>query len=122
MVTQSDKITVFYDGACGLCAKEIAHYKEIAPENIFEWIDITRNSESFTALGYSLSDGLKALHAQDKDHNIHIGVDAFLVIWREMKGWKLLAFFVGLPIVRHIAGFAYRHFARWRFKKLGYQD
>jgi len=34
-------ITVFYDGQCGLCLKEINHYKKIAPPNIFEWKDIT---------------------------------------------------------------------------------
>jgi predicted DCC family thiol-disulfide oxidoreductase YuxK len=34
-------ISVFYDGKCGMCRKEITHYKRIAPENVFNWIDIT---------------------------------------------------------------------------------
>ena len=34
-------ITVFYDGKCGLCSKEINHYKKIAPQGIFNWQDIT---------------------------------------------------------------------------------
>ena len=28
-------ITVFYDGKCGLCRREIAHYMRIAPAGIY---------------------------------------------------------------------------------------
>jgi glutaredoxin-related protein len=38
-------ITIFYDAKCGLCSKETNHYKKIAPENIFEWIDITQSTK-----------------------------------------------------------------------------
>lgn len=122
MASQLHKITVFYDGACGLCAKEIAHYKKIAPNEIFDWVDITQDSTLFTALGYKISDGLKALHAQDRTGNMHIGVDAFLLIWRQIKCWKMLAILIGLPVIRHIASFIYKYFAHWRFQKLGYQE
>ena len=39
-------ITVFYDGKCGLCSKEINHYIKIAPEGIFNWQDITKDNAS----------------------------------------------------------------------------
>ena len=121
-VKMSDTIDVFYDGACGLCAREINHYKKIAPENTFNWIDITKTAQPFTSLGYKFSDGLKALHVRDTAGNMHIGVNAFIVIWQHLEGWKILAFLVNLPIVNSIAAFTYRHFARWRFKKLGYTE
>ena len=28
---ENNLVTVFYDGKCGLCSKEINHYKKIAP-------------------------------------------------------------------------------------------
>lgn len=115
-----NKITVFYDGACGLCAKEINHYKVIAPSNIFEWVDITQDTDLFTSLGYKKDEGLRALHALDRQGAMHIGVDAFLLIWSQLKRWRVLGVVVSLPVVRHLAAFIYQHFANWRFKKLGY--
>ena len=38
-------ITVLYDGKCGLCRKEINHYRKIAPDNIFDWQDITESAD-----------------------------------------------------------------------------
>ncbi len=114
------KIQVFYDGACGLCAKEINHYKKIAPPDVFEWVDIMVTPEAFEALGYKKEDGLRALHARDKNATMHIGVDAFILIWRQMKAWRVLAVIIALPIIKHIAQFLYKRFANWRFKKLGY--
>lgn len=114
------KTRVFYDGNCGLCAKEIKHYQKVAPPDVFEWVDITKTPEPFTEIGFKVADGLKALHVQDRDGYMHIGVDAFIEIWRHMKRWEVLAVFVSFPGIRHIARFAYKHFANWRFKKLGY--
>jgi predicted DCC family thiol-disulfide oxidoreductase YuxK len=117
---EGSKISVFYDGTCGLCAKEINHYKKIAPNNIFEWIDITEDLVLFEALGYTQKDGLMALHAYDHNKVMHKGVEAFIVIWAQLKRWNLLAHFVSIIRIRQIANFVYKHFAKWRFKKMGY--
>lgn len=113
-------IRVFYDGKCGLCRREINHYIRIAPAGVFEWVDITVNPDPFTVLGYSLSDGLKALHVQAASGTMYTGVDAFIVIWRQMPRWRLLATFASLPLIHPTARIAYRIFAEWRFKRLGY--
>ena len=113
-------ITVFYDGKCGLCAKEINHYRKIAPSNIFNWQDITESADELNKEGISLSEGLKLLHAKDEEGLVHVGVDAFILIWKQLKRWRVLAFLVGLPIIRQIANIAYRVFANWRFKKLAH--
>ena len=39
-------ITVFNDGKCNLCSKEIFYYKSIA-DNKFKWIDIAENPKVF---------------------------------------------------------------------------
>ena len=111
-------ITVFYDGACGLCAKEINYYRRIAPEGVFDWQDITQSAEGLEAEGISLAQGLKLLHVKDSDGVLHIGVDAFILIWKQLQYWRLLAGFVSLPVIRQIAGALYRSFAYWRFNRL----
>jgi predicted DCC family thiol-disulfide oxidoreductase YuxK len=111
-------ITVFYDGKCGLCSKEISHYRKIAPSNTFNWQDITESADELNQEGITLAEGLRLLHAKDNSGQIHVGVDAFILIWKQLSRWRVLAFLVGLPIIRHIANAAYRTFANWRFKKL----
>ncbi|MBE0471632.1 MAG: DUF393 domain-containing protein [Methyloprofundus sp.] len=111
-------ITVFYDGKCGLCSKEINHYRQIAPTDLFNWQDITESADALKKQGVSLSQGLKLLHAIDNKGQMHIGVDAFILIWKQLKRWRVLAALVGLPLIRQIAKVIYQIFASWRFKRL----
>lgn len=113
-------ITVFYDGKCGLCSREINYYRSIAPAGIFDWQDITESTDALNEQGVSLADGLKLLHAQDQSGRMYIGVDAFILIWKQLKRWHVLAAFVELPLVRQLAELTYRVFADWRFKRLAH--
>ena len=111
-------ITVFYDGKCGLCSKEINYYRKIAPQGVFDWQDITACSDSLEKQGVCLAEGLKLLHAKDGNGQMQVGVDAFILIWRQLKRWKVLAMLVALPIIKPMAHFSYQLFANWRFKRL----
>lgn len=113
-------ITVFYDGKCGLCSKEINHYRKIAPSGIFVWQDITESADDVKIAGISLAAGLKRLHAKDTDGILFVGIDAFILIWKQLQRWRLLASLVSLPVIHQLADFAYRMFAHWRFKRLAH--
>jgi predicted DCC family thiol-disulfide oxidoreductase YuxK len=113
-------ITVFYDGKCGLCSKEINHYRKIAPAGIFDWQDVTKSADELKKEGISLHKGLKLLHAKDNNGGIHVGVDAFILIWKQLKRWHVLAILFGFPIIRQIANGIYRIFASWRFTRLAH--
>ncbi|MDG1286309.1 MAG: DCC1-like thiol-disulfide oxidoreductase family protein [Rickettsiales bacterium] len=45
-------LTVYYDGKCGLCNKEIRYYQRIAPVGVFLWVDVTQKADDFVAKGY----------------------------------------------------------------------
>ncbi len=111
-------IVVFYDGKCNLCSKKMEHYKKISPSGIFSWQDI--NQAELEASGITLLEGLKLLHVKDAGGRMHTDVDALIVIWRQLKGWRLMAFFISLPLIRQIARFFYQRFAAWRFKRLAH--
>lgn len=113
-----NKITVYYDGKCGLCSREINHYRKIAPKDMFSWQDITDSAVELNKEGISLAEGLKLLHAKDNSGQMHIGVDAFILIWKQLKRWRVLAALARMPVIRHIANMGYRGFANWRFKRL----
>ena len=113
-------ITVFYDGQCGLCSKEISYYQRIAPKGVFYWCDITQSIEQLSAIGVSYEAALKQLHVTDGEGQMHVAVDAFIIIWSQLKYWKLLAAVTALPLVKPLVNYVYTLFANWRFKRLTY--
>ena len=110
-------ISVFFDGKCNLCSKEIDYYQRIAPKNTFNWVDITKTPGELDKFEIKLSDGLRLMHVADSNGNIFTGVDAFIIMWKQIKYWKILGLFVSLPIVKQIANLLYRYFADWRFNR-----
>jgi len=110
-------ISVFFDGKCNLCSKEIDYYQRIAPKNTFNWVDITKTPGELDKFEIKLSDGLRLMHVADSNGNIFTGVDAFIIMWKQIKYWKFLGLFVSLPIVKQIANLLYQYFADWRFNR-----
>ena len=112
--------TIFYDGKCGLCSREINYYKNIVQADRFLWLDIAKDPTPLKQLRISQEDGLRRLHGLDEAGRLHIGVDAFILIWSELKYWRLLGMFVGLPGIRQLAQLAYNCFADYRFSRLAH--
>ena len=113
-------IKVFYDGKCNLCSKEINYYIRIAPSGIFDWQDVNLMNDEFVNTGIKISDALKILHVIDVNDKLHLGVDAFIVIWNNLTYWKILARVLSIPIIRKVANIAYKVFANWRFNRLNH--
>ena len=111
-------ITVFYDGKCGLCSREINHYKRVSDDEKFDWQDITESTQALKKHGISFVQGLKHLHATVDSGKVHVGVDAFILIWSNINRWRMLARLTSLPLIYQCACLSYRCFASWRFKRL----
>ena len=111
-------ITVFYDGSCPLCSKEIRYYQRIGPNDVFLFEDISVSTHLLNAHNINQIDALKILHVTDTNNTVHRGVDAFIIIWQALRYWKLLAFIIKQPLIKHAATIAYTLFAKWRFKHL----
>jgi len=110
-------ISVFYDGDCQLCSKEIKFYQKLDKNSKFDWIDINQNRDILNKYGLNYIDIQKIFHVIDKKGYVNKGVDGFLIIWRELKYWRILYFVVKLPIIKQVADIFYNYFAKWRFKK-----
>ena len=108
---------VLYDGKCGLCNKEIAYYRSIDADDKFKWIDITIEKNLARYPSINLREALFSLHVVEGEQ-IKSGVDAFIAIWSELGHFKILAFFIRLPVIYQLASFFYKLFAKYRFKNL----
>ena len=51
---------------------------------------------------------------------MHTSADAFIIVWKELRGWRYLAKMAYLPVVKPLMNQVYKIFAAYRFKKNGY--
>ena len=111
-------ISVFYDDRCHLCSREINFYKKISQEKDFKWLGISKASKDLKFANVSKVDALMYLHVIDCNGNLHIGVDAFVMIWSKLPYFKYLNYIILLPGIYQLTSYLYKKFAKYRFKKL----
>ena len=108
---------VFFDGSCPLCCREIAHYRRIDKAQRLHWVDACSQPVALAGYGLDLQHAMAELHVLDGSGQWHRGVDAFLVIWERLPAYRWLARLVTTTGLHAPLGFAYRHFAAWRYRR-----
>ena len=108
-------LTIFYDGACGVCLSEMNYYRSIADDRI-RFIDIA--AEDFVAEEHdrSMNDFMSELHVRDAKGRFYTGVEAFRALWNSLPSpfYPLLSNLVGLPGIHLASKAGYAAFARFR--------
>ena len=114
-MTISYPITIFFDGACGVCSSEIGYYRSIADQRV-EFIDIAAVDFNAEAFGKTLGDFHKKLHTRDAEGQYYTGVEAFRRLWEALPSpfYPLLSSVVGLPGIHLSARVGYAFFAKFR--------
>lgn len=111
-----DTLTVFYDGACPLCSREMKRYFALDHRKLIQGVDIS--TPDFDAQAEELDPVMvnRWLHARDAAGKMFLGIDAFLEIWRRIPSTRWLAWIVALPGLYHLAWVFYRVFAANRYR------
>lgn len=106
-------LTVYFDGQCPLCSREIAHYRRRAPADAVAFIDIAVPDFDPGAHGLDPVRANRLFHVRAGDRLL-VGVDAFRALWAAVPGFRWLRAVTGLPGVYQIACLLYAVFARVR--------
>lgn len=109
-------LTVLYDGACPLCRREIAVYRDLQPLQSSSPLCFTDISNASVSLpvGTSREQLLARFHVQGRDGQMLSGAQAFLALWAALPGWRWLAFAGRVPGAGWVMERMYRLFLRWR--------
>jgi len=111
---QSDdrqRMTVYYDGACTVCSKEVTLYNKLDQNRAIGWHDVSVGVGDLEGDGVTRADALARLHARLPDGRLVTGVWAFIAIWERLPGFRLFAPLAKWAPVRWILERGYDWFA-----------
>ena len=86
-----DRTTVFYDGACPLCAREISCYRNLTGSNEINWVDVATDFDSENCKDLSQENALRRFHVRTKAGILVSGGEAFIELWANFSYFKILA-------------------------------
>ena len=111
------KPIIFYDGSCGLCKREIAHYQKLDKQHSIEWVDIVASQDRLKNLNIEFLDAMEVLHGVNEQGELVKGVANFMIIWNKLPQYRWLAWVIQILRLQPLLQWGYLHFAKWRFKR-----
>ena len=106
-------LTLYFDGACPLCAQEIKLLRAKASPARLLFVDISEDGFDASAVGFSLEAMQSSLHARFSDGGWVMGLDATLWSWRA-AGLGFWATPLTWRATRPLLALGYRLFCRLR--------
>jgi predicted DCC family thiol-disulfide oxidoreductase YuxK len=111
---EAQKISVFYDGLCIICSREIDHYRKSRGADRVNFVDICNPSFDPVANGLDPFAVHKVMHVRRVDGTLATEVDAFIEIWKTLPGYRWLASIASVSMVRFFMNIGYQAFVKIR--------
>lgn len=108
------KQTVYYDGACPLCSREIAFYRRRKGADSIDWVDASQCVQADFGPGLDRESALARMHVRDGQGQLTEGATSFLAIWRQLPAFAWLASVLDNPVGRSLMETGYRLFLKIR--------
>lgn len=101
-----EETRVLFNGDCPVCSFEIGHYQTYAADRGLPIRFDDLNGPDLAEWALDPDTAARRLYVLHQGE-VTSGVDAFLVLWRQMPRWRWLACVVGLPGIRQVASGTY---------------
>ena len=112
---------VLFNADCPVCNFEITHYADYAKTNGLPIRFDDLNSDALANWNLTADQAARRLYVV---HNgtLTSGIEAFIVLWRQMPRYRWLARIVGLPVIKQISALLYDYVAapliyRWHLRR-----
>lgn len=107
-------LTVYYDGACPLCRREISFYRRRTGAGSLRWIDVSRSGAGDPAPDLTRDQALARFHVRDTSGELTSGGAAFSQLWSALPGFRTLGRLFRLPPLAWLLDRGYDLFLRLR--------
>ena len=108
------KLTIFYDGACPLCRREIDFYRRRRGASDLAWIDVSQVPEREVAPGLTKDQALARFHTRRADGTLISGGAAFAELWAALPAFSALGGVMKRPPLVWALNLAYPLFLKSR--------
>lgn len=109
VLDQSHCVEVYFDGSCPMCRREIAVYQNIKPDQPIAWVDVSKPDTPLPQ-GQSREQLMARFHTQTAQGELLSGAAAFVHVWAQLPGWRVLAWLAKLPGMLWVMEKAYTGF------------
>lgn len=112
--TSNPLLTVYYDGSCPICRREIGAYRTLSGAHNVDWLDISASSETEIGSDLTREAAMKKFHIRCANGSLKSGAAAFAELWAHLPALSWLARCLRLPGVRPATDGLYQIFLRLR--------
>lgn len=112
--TGPDRLTVFYDGACPLCRREIDFYRRRKGAQSLDWVDVSQSDGEMVAPGLSKAEAMARFHVKRGDGQLASGGLAFAQLWAALPGFRPFGRVLQWPPLAWLVERGYRLFLKLR--------
>lgn len=102
-------LTVFFDGSCPMCRREVGVYQGLNASCPIDWLDVS-SPEALPVDATTRARYMARFHVRQADGQLLSGAAAFVALWRRLPGWRWLARLASLPGVTPLLEWMYRGF------------
>ncbi len=101
------KLTLYHDGSCPLCQREIAHYRRQVGAESLAFVDVSGPAAA-TGPDLDRTRAMARFHVRLPDGSLRSGAAGFLAVWQRLPRWRWLAQAARVPGALPLMEAAYR--------------
>ncbi len=107
-ISNPPPLTVYFDGSCPLCQREIAFYRRMPSAQALEWVDVSQPAE--LGSGLDCRAAMARFHVRNTQGRLFSGAAAFSQLWCHLPGWRSLGLLSAVPPLSWMLELAYSAF------------
>ncbi len=111
---ENPKLTVYYDGLCKVCDREMSFYKSSQGAEQICFVDICSSGFDAQKEGVDPFEVHKVMHAKTAEGQLRLKVDAFIAIWEVLPKFQILAKVAKNKPFRSLLDLGYKGFVKVR--------
>lgn len=87
--------TLYFDGACPVCSREVAMYRRQRGADGVRWVDVAHCEAGELGADLTREAAMARLHLRRPDGSLVSGAEAFTALWRALPRWAWLGRLLG---------------------------
>ena len=108
------RLTVYFDGGCPLCRREISFYQRQRGAERIEWLDLTAPGTELLATDLTREQAMSRFHVRRVDGTLLAGARAFAELWQALPRFHRAGRLAALPGVVSLLELGYHIALRLR--------